>query len=70
MVKFMCQEAVAEARAQETHDYQLWQSGAFVKGLKPLFGADRKQEAVVVRPFPACGKGPPIDPPRHQWPHV
>ena len=31
--------------------YQKWLQGASVKGMKPLFRAVKKQEAVVLRPF-------------------
>ena len=46
-----CSQAVAEARDRETQDYQRWLLGASVKGMKPLFRAVKKQEAIVVRPF-------------------
>ena len=51
VVKAGCSQAVAEARNRETQDYQRWLLGASVKGMKPLFRAVKKQEAVVVRPF-------------------
>ena len=51
LVKAGCSQAVAEARDRETQDYQKWLQGASVKGMKPLFRAVKKQEAVVVRPF-------------------
>ena len=51
VVKAACHRAVADARAQETQDYQQWLSGASVKGMRPLFSAIKKHEAVVARPF-------------------
>ena len=79
VVKAGCSQAVAEARDRETQDYQKWLLGASVKGLKPLFRAVKKQEAVVVRPFlnePAEARpffeapsvGPPLGRPRHPSP--
>jgi len=50
-VRSACDRAIADARASETLDYQAWLAGASVKGLKPLFRAVRRQEALVARPF-------------------
>ena len=51
VVRTGCRQVVAAARDRETQDYQRWLSGASVKGLKPLFCAVKKQQAVVLRPF-------------------
>ena len=57
LVRAGCSQAVAEARDRETQDYQRWLLGASVKGMKPLFRAVKKQEAIVVRPFLNGGLG-------------